>query len=235
MDYNTIEDEVYSFLDDYFSNELDVVDENLDLIENNKLITPKIDYTFIYEYLVDTLNRFEILDSGFSTPTIKKLKSDIKYLIDAHEKFEKKATNPKEIFKSKFSQNSLILKKYARHIFSYQNNLDKSPTTLNEIKRLKDNLSKLKKIYYEVFNDVYFENKNNLSANLKLSINTKIFYFDRLIWKYAKKSKIIVKHLEIRKMEGEFSSKVYLSFIMSMMRPYTDEYRYLQKCLKVYK
>jgi len=62
-----------------------------------------------------------------------------------------------------------------------------------------------------------------------------MFYFDRLIWKSASESESIVRHMKIRKMKGEFSSKGYLKFIMSMMRPYTDEYKYLEKCLKVYK
>ena len=235
MDNKTIEDEVYDFIDEYFDEELALVETNLDFIEDNQLLTPTIDYTALHHYLSDILLKFKMLDTTFVSSTISKLNDDIKNMNEAYNQFLKKTSNPKEIFKSNFIPTSLVLQDYAQAILDYQNSVDKSADDFVHIKHMKQNLIKLKEHYYPIFEDIFFDNKKNIQNDFRVCLNTKMFYFDRVIWDSASKSEIIVKHMKIRKMEGDFSAKTYLRFIMSMMRPYTEEYKYLEKCLKVYK
>jgi len=236
MNKETIEDEVYDFIDEYFDEELSLIDENLDFIENNKLFLPKLDYTQHYQYLSNTLKQFLILDPTFVTSVVEKLKDDIHVLLEVYENFEKKSKNIDDIFISKFSKHSPIINNYTKAMLMLKKEQSYSSNILSsDLQHVKTNYEKLKEIYAPMFTDYFHESSANIHTNLKICINTKLFYFDRLLWKYAKRSYNIVKHMQIRKMEGEFSSETYLKFIMSIMRPYTNEYKYLEKCLKVYR
>ena len=235
MDYKTIEEEIYDFVDIYFDEELTLLEINLDFIEDNRLETPFSDYTFLHNFLKDILGKFKILDPNFISSSIIKLEDDIVQLEDTYNKFLDKTKDLKEIFQSTFVPKSAVLKSYASAILKMQERAEKSSDDFVDLKHKKQNLKKLKEIYFPIFEDIMYENKKIIQNDYKTCINSKMFYLDRIIWKNAYESQSIVKHMKIRKMEGEFSSKEYLKFIMSMMRPYTDEYKYLQKCLKVYR
>lgn len=235
MDYKTIEDETYDFIDEYFDEELTLIEGELDFIDKNRLLTPCIDHTNMYNFLSDTMSKFKNIDSGFAPNTIEKLDSDIKDLLNAYKTFVKKISGTKFVFTSSFIKNSPTLRNYSKSILDLQTAQEKTEEEFVLLKHRKQNILKIKEIYYPIFNDIFLENVKIIRSDFKTCINTKMFYFDRLLWQAAKESKPITRHMKVRKMEGEFSSKEYLKFIMSLMRPYTDEYKYLEKCLKVYR
>lgn len=235
MNIETVEDEVYDFIDDFFDTELYLIDINLDFIENNNLLNIKVDYTHMSHFLSDILNKFDNLDPGFAPPTVKKLNYDIRNIEKTFDNFLNKTKSPKEIFKNNFLQSSKTLNYYAEMIVKFEKSKEKTSDDFLDIKHMKQNLVTLKNIYYPIFEDIFLQNVKEITKNFKYIINTKSFYLDKMIWKYASASHSIVKHMQIRKMEGNFDAKSYLIFVMSMMRPYTDEYKYLEKCLKVYK
>jgi hypothetical protein len=235
MNIETVEDEVYEFIDSFFDQELYLIDVNLDFIEDNKLLSTKIDYTHMHDFLSDILNKFENIDSSFAPSTVKKLNYDIRNIEKTFNNFLKKTKSPKEVFKNSFLQNSQVLNYYAETIVKFEKSKEKSSDDFLDIKHMKKNLVSLKNIYYPVFEDIFLQNVKEITKDFKYIINTKNFYLDRMVWKYASASHNIVKHMQIRKMEGDFNAKSYLTFVMSMMRPYTDEYKYLEKCLKVYR
>jgi hypothetical protein len=235
MNYETIEDEVYDFVDDFFNDELYLLDENFEFIDANHLYTPNTDYTNLYNFLCDLLAKFQVIDSDFKPTTVIKLNKDVKYLKDTYKKFLIKTKSTKDTFKNHFLANSNVINDFTAIILELNDKADKSEQKFVEIKHMKQNLIKLKDRYNEVFEDIFYENVKNINENFKILINTKIFYLDRFVWNNASKSKTIVNHMKIRKIDDEFNAQSYLKLVMSIMRPYSDEYKYLQQCLEVYK
>jgi len=235
MDNKTIEDEIYDFIDEYFSDELAIIDEELGFIENNRLLTPCIDYTYMYNFLSDILTKFKIIDPNFSSITIDKLNNDIKNMEKNYNLFLQKSSNLQSVFKSTFVKRSLTLQNYTKSILDLQTTQEKSEEQFHILKQKKQNLVKIREVYFPIFKDIFLENISVIRSDFKTCLNTKLYYFDKLLWGAAADSNVIVRHMKIRKMEGKFSAKEYLKFIMSLMRPYTDEYKYLEKCLKVYR
>jgi hypothetical protein len=234
MDYETIEDDIYDFVDDYFDEELQLIETNLDFIEDNRLLTPKVNYTNLYPFLSMLLSRFEVIDHDFATATIKKLSYDIRSIEKCYSTFLEKTQNLEDIFKQFFVPDSPVISDYTNAILDLKEEAEKSSEDFTQIKHMKQNLVQLKKIYFEEFEKIFYQSYKNINMNFKLIINAKVFYLDRLIWKKAAASEYIVRHLEVRKLSEDLNPESYLNLIMSMMRPYSDEYKYLEECLKVY-
>ncbi|WP_373073523.1 hypothetical protein [Sulfurimonas sp.] len=235
MNIETVENEIYDFIDEYFDEELFLVESQLDFIEDNHLITPKINYTHIYPFLSLLLSRFEVMDHDFASSIIKKTSYDVKHIEKTYGNFLEKTQHFENVFKNFFIPSSTVLSDYANEILDLQKGADKSSDDFKQIKHMKQNLIDLKKIYFEVFEKIFSQSYKNINNDFKMIINTKIFYLDRLIWRRATKSENIIKHLQVRKLDEALNAESYLNLIMSMMRPYTDEYKYLEQCLKVYK
>jgi hypothetical protein len=234
MNYETIEDEVYNFVDDFFDDELYLTEQNLDFIENNNLYTPNVDYSYLHHFLSDLITKFQVVDPDFAPPIVIKLNHDINYLKDIYQKYLDKTKDSRDIFKNNFIPSSSVINDYTTSILEVNKKEEKSAQEFKQLKHMKQNLIKLKEKYYPIFEDVFYENAKNIDDDFKIAINTKIFYFDKLLWLSAYESQSIVNHVRIRKLDGEFNAISYLKLIMSIMRPYSDEYKYLTQCLKVY-
>lgn len=235
MDYKDIEDEVYEFCSIYFEEIAIVAEDNLAFIEENRLHMPKENYSILNEFLQKTHRNFKILDPVYCSSTLDKLSRDLNQLNELYTRVEKNASNKEEIFNSKFIPASNILTNFTKAIYDFTEAAEKTSEQILYLKQMKEDYAKLKKVFYSLFEDIFYDDKKNYLLNLKDSINTKSYYFDKLLWIEADDSAIIVKHFSIRKLDGKLNTKDYILFTTSLMRPYTEEYRYLQKCLKVFK
>ncbi len=235
MDYKTIEDEVYQFCAIYFDDIAGVAEDNANFIEDNNLRIPKENYSILNPFLQKTLKNFKILDQTFCTSTLSKLSHDLEYLSELYSGVVKKSQDTLKIFESKFIPSSPTLTNFAKAILDFAELPDKTSEEILYLKKMKIDYPKLKEIFYTIFEEVFTDDKKHHLLSLKSGINTKAYYFDKLLWKEADASLIIVKHFQIRKLDGKLNTKDYILFTTALMRPYTDEYRYLQKCLKVFK
>ena len=116
----------------------------------------------------------------------------------------------------------------------------KKDPSLNEhdkktLQIIKEHYTKLKLIYFELFKDDFLAQSHEISISLKNILNSKAFYFDKLLWEEANKSLIITRVLRNIHKDNIMDSKLYIKHRLSIDLPYTDEYKYLQQCLKVYK
>jgi len=235
MNYETIEDEIYNFSAIFFEEIAFYTEINLDFIQNNQLHMPKRNYTSLIAFLSKTLNTFKNLDKQFLNSTLNKLQTDLKQLDILYTQTKEDSSDMLGLFNSKFINYSPTLSNYAKIIIDTNKINNKNSEEFTQLKRLKQNFLNLKKIYFKIFQEIFYEERKDLLQILKQSINTKSYYLDKILWLNAKKSFPIVKHLKTRKMNENLNSKEYITFICSTMRPYTDEYRYLQSCLKVYR
>lgn len=235
MDYEIIENEVDGFSALFFEDIADAAEENDHFIDDNSLPVPREDYTILNKFLQKTLANFKILDPTYCSSTLNKLGTDLKQLSEIYDKLLKKTKDTKSIFESQFIPHSPTLTSFAKAILDLAELPNKTPEDALYLKKLKTDYIKLKEIFYEIFEEVFINDKKRYLLALKSGMNTKSYYFDKLLWKEADASMTIVKHFSIRKLDGKLNTKDYILFTTAIMRPYTDEYRYLQTCLKVFK
>lgn len=113
-------------------------------------------------------------------------------------------------------------------------NLDKSKEHLKEVAVAVSELEEsMKAIFFEQF-EVYCE---DYKAALLEVLNTKLYYFDKLLWAQAEKSSGVRKFFDNAGIKGSYSTKTYLSYYLKNIdveKSKTSEWhQYLQSLLKV--
>lgn len=235
MDLTIIQEEVYKFNGDFFSEIAAVTEECLNFIEHNHLHEPKENYTIVGDFLHNTLKSFRILDSTFMSLTLKKIDSDIKYLQTLYDETIENSQNIKNIFESGFITSSPSFSRFAREVMKIQAIRNPTDEQRKEKKKLSAMLAELKNIYYTVFEEIFRDDKKYFLESLMISLNSKTYYFDKLLWREAASSMVITKHFQVLKIKNKLNTKDYLLYTTGLMRPYTKEYQYLQSCLRIYK
>lgn len=235
MNLTIIEEEVYKFNREFFSEISYTTEECLDFIEQNYLHTPKENYTIVGEFLSNTLRNFRILDSTFMSQTLKKINSDVKYLKTLYDATIEDSRNIKDIFESEFITSSASFSNFAKEIIKVQNIRNPTDEDRKEKKRVSALLLELKEVYYKTFQEIFKDDKKYFLESLMLCLNSKIYYLDKLLWSEASASMVITKHFQVLKIKNKLNTRDYLFYTTGLMRPYTKEYRYLQSCLRIYK
>jgi len=213
MNIENIEDEVTLFCSEFFEEEADVAEECIDFLEANDLYVPKENYTVMPEFLDSIIKKFRVLDSAFMSATLFKVNKDLQKLKNIYDNLKEKSLNPKKVFNEDF--------------------LEFSDTLYNA--QESENYKALKKIYYEVFTALFFDDRKYYIESILEVLNSKAYYCDKLLWKEARESNFIKKHFQVNKISDKLNSKNYLLHATSMMRPYTKEYDYYQSCIRIYK
>ncbi len=227
MDLTTIEDEIYKFSKDFFYDASIATDEGLSFIEDNQLYLPKENYTIVGTFLSNTVKNFRVLDSTFMNSTLKKLDNDIKHLQHLLDETIANTQNIQDVFEKEFIRSSKSLTNFSREILKA-----KKISTRRALTKM---LQELKTIYYQEFEEIFIDDKKYFILSLMKILNSKTYYFDKLIWKEASKSNVITKHFQLLKIKNRLNTKDYLLYTTGLMRPYTKEYQYLQSCLRIYK
>jgi len=216
---NSIDEEISDFVQELYIKIEEIAKKELYFIEINRLIIPKENYLFLFDFLDSLLNSFIKIDYEIETPLIKKLYQDIKLIQKLHHNYKDIHLDMYQIFNKRFLHYSNILRYLKRNLTD---------------QKTRDDYKKLKLLYYEKFlNQLEYKRKEN-SMMLLSVLNSKIFYFDRLIWKEANKSFKIEKYLDIIGIQYSVNSKEYLGFRLKD-EINSKNYLYLEKCLRVYK
>ncbi|WP_294962172.1 hypothetical protein [Sulfurimonas sp.] len=96
-------------------------------------------------------------------------------------------------------------------------------------------LKEFKEVYFSTFQEIFKDDLKYFLESLSLCLNSKTYYFDKLLWKEAESSLVIKKHLQALEINNKLNTRDYLLYTTDLMRPYTEEYEYLQSCLRIYK
>jgi len=235
MNLTIIEEEIYKFNKDFFYDISQIAEQCIDFTEQNHLHIPKENYTIVGNFLAATLKSFRVIDSTFMSPTLKKISKDVKTLQNLCDSVSNETQNLREIFESEFIKSSPSFSSFAREVLRVQSIRIPSDEDRKERKKLSIMMIELKAIYYKLFEEIFNEDKKYFLSLLKQALNSKTYYFDKLLWHEASKSNVITKHFQILKIKNALNTKDYLLYTTGLMRPYTKEYQYLQSCLRIYK
>ena len=233
MNVAMIEDEVYAFTQRFFSDISQKLEDALSIIEENSLAQPREDYTILKEYINSIFNHFSNLDYQIVDPLMIKVHRDVITLTNLYKEYTKKCSSLDDIFNKELASYSSILSSLNKDSINYSisKNLPKQEREENLLKL--SSLKKFKEIYFEIFEQIFAEEKKYFLSLILQILNSKIYYLDLMIWKKAPLSKSIMSSLGLT--QKQFNSKEYIKTRLSIILPYSQEHQYLTKCLKVFK
>ena len=237
MDLNSIDDEIDNFDNLFFEDIGAILEEEVEFIEANNLIQPKDNFIFLLEYLNTVTNHFKNLDHTIMEGTFKKLHTDVNFLYSIYLKKKKQSSDIEGVFQNKFFKESPSCTLLTAEILKYENMPDISIQDKEEYERLVKMYKELQSVYFENFKTIFTEDRKYFLSSLQRIINTKTYYMDKFLWIEAANSKIIMSKLSDVKiaLNSQIDSKSYIKYRLQVMMPYSEDYQYLQKCLKVYK
>ena len=236
MDIKSIEDEIYDYCDFYFKDINGIVEDEMELIEANNLFQPKDNFIILFDYLNKVVGYFKNLDNAIMDGTLRKIYMDVNYLYKIYEKKKESSEDVKKIFENRFLKKSDIFKMLDIEISKYDENSDITSEERIDYEKLTNVREELMAVYFESFEYIFTtERKYNLHTLLSI-INTKIYFLDKFFWKEVNHSKVIMRNLkEVENVDKGINSENYLKHRLKIMMPYSKDYLYLEKCLKVYK
>jgi len=171
-----MEEEIEKFLEKFYADELKVVEFNANFLEKNELeFVTDIDYIKINRFITAAYNTISSIDPKVIDSLLIKYFQDLVFLNKFYQEFKKKSSNIDNIYK-KFLSNygTVCTLAEACGIRGEDNNIDSLNNTVKGI---------FEKIFQEVYEDI--------NEDLRLVINTKTHYFDKLLWYEALKSKAV--------------------------------------------
>jgi len=235
MNIDTIIDEIAEINDAYFNEILEVIDDIFNFMDDNSLIEPKKNYLILFNFLNTTVNHFKNLDYEFASETLNKLHKNINILHKIYQTQISHQNTLNEIFQNNVFTKIPIFKEMKKEILDIENNGLMDNYDIETISIIKNQYQELKKIYFEYFKDDYMEQNNYIIGSLKTILNSKLYYLDQLLWIEVNKSTTIIRSLKAIKIKNNISSKSYIKYRLSVALPYTSDYEYLKKCLRIYK
>lgn len=235
MDIQDIEEEVYDFIDAYFKDYTDIIEHELDFIEIHNLITPKKNYLITFDFLNKMVVNFRNQDYTRVDGILKKLYLDINNLHKLYENIKMNDEEIKSIFQKKALKKSEIFKPYILEILRLKAISNISDDEKEFLLKLSDDFKNFRKIYYEVFYDIFEKSRREIYYDIVYILNSKLFYLDKILWKKTTTSLSIQRYLRTLSLDENTDSKSYLTKKIATLMPQTAEYDYFTKCLRIYK
>lgn len=235
MDTDTIKDDVCRFDDALFGETFDIIDDNFEFMDNLAFYESKRNHFLAFKFLNSMMQNFTNIDNKFSSETLRKLHRDINNLHKLYKYYKDSLKNVDEMFEKKFLPNIEVFKEIKEEMqyLKDKNHMDADDRDYMRI--LKRHEKELKKIYFSYFEDDYKEQLKDITGSLQNILNTKIYYFDSMLWSDAMKSDIIWRSMKRLKLDKSINSQKYIEYKIGVVLPYTDDYEYLQRCLRIYR
>jgi hypothetical protein len=233
----TLETIIDNFIDDFFSDEYEIVRFNINFLENNNFqYQTKIDFMKLNRFIASALNTIKSNDPHIIDGLIVKFYKDIVYLNDFYKEFLIKSKDAENVYKHKFL-------KTVGSIEGVFVELTKDERKAGEKPRPPKNgeLAEIEAFLKDTFSKHFDKASKYYSEELKRIINTKTYYFDKLLWSEAKRSIPIVEFFKKSKMsnstEDEMSTKVFIErYLKSIDIAHAKDlewHQYLQKVIKI--
>ncbi|WP_458700982.1 hypothetical protein ACKGJI_02510 [Sulfurospirillum sp. 1307] len=229
---------IHDFLDDFFSDEQEVLRFNINFLENNGFeYQIKIDYMQLNRFISSAYNTILANDSQVIDNLINKFYKDIINLNKFYKSFLEKTKDPFSIYKFNFLKTNQGLVGIAKKLLENDKNKDKKLANISL-----DNLNELGDFLKAQFESEFLKEFDEYDESLRIIINTKTYYFDSLLWKEARKSQSIQEFFKKSKrsdtkLEEELSTKLFINeYLKKVDMAQTKNqkwHEYLQEILKV--
>ena len=235
MDIQTIEDEVNLFNRDFFEDVAEVCEEGFDFIDSNKLLQPKENYTILFKFLDTLFNHFTSLDHLIINDTLVTLHKDIVNLNQLYTDLKEKSYDLKDICANQVLSQSKLITAIVNELQEYKKITHVTVSNKKTFKTNFSNYEKLRIVYYKLFKEIFVDERDYFLSSLLNILNTKIYYFDKILWLEAAQSETILKSLKDNDSDGKVGSKYFLSHKIQVILPYSKDYVYFKKCLRIFK
>lgn len=197
-----IQEKIGSFLEEFFKDEEEVLRFNINFIEDNGLeYNNKIDFMRLNRFISSAYRTIQGADSSVVGPLEQKFYKDLAFLTNFYKQFLLKKKEVSSVFKFQFLPfcggiNELVT-------LAQDESLD-NPDAIGEFEK-----------YLRLqFEHEFLHFHDRLNDDLRVIINTKTYYFDRLMWYEAKKSPAVIDFFKrINQKEGsnaELSTKTFI-------------------------
>lgn len=238
----TIEAIVDNFIDDFFSDEYEIVRFNINFLENNNFqYQTKIDFMKLNRFLASALNTIKSNDPHIIDGLLVKFYKDIVYLNDFYKNFLTKSKDSESTYKHKFLKSVGSVEGIFVDITKDERKVGEKPRAPKA-----GELEEIEKFMKDTFAKSFEKSTAYYSEELRRIINTKTYYFDKLLWSEAKKSQSIVEFFKKSKMsangskvsdDDSMSTKIfiekYLKTIDISHAKDMEWHQYLQKVIKI--
>lgn len=230
-------DLVALFLNDYFSDEYEILKFNINFLESNGFeYQEQIDYMKLNRFISASYNTIQANDFQVIDVLLSKFYKDIVYLNNFYKRFIEKSKDPIVIYKSSFLKTYGGLKTIAKKL------LDQEDSKLAKAEPSQEELAQLDEFLKGQFDLEFDKDFRYFKDNLRLIINTKTYYFDKLLWTEARKSQSIQEFFKKAKREEvnlkePLSTKIFiLQYMKTVDMSHTKNqswHEYLNKVLKI--
>jgi len=225
---------INDFLDEFFLDEHEILRFNINFLESNGFeFQTNIDYMRLNRFVGAAYNTILANDFRVIDILISKFYKDIVYLNSFYKKFIEKSKEPLLIYKNIFLKHHKGVSELAKIVYAKEKNSKK--LTIEDY----DNLDEYMK---EEFLYAFEKDFDSYKEYLKTIINTKTYYFDKLLWKEAAKSASIQDFFKKSKREEEqlteeLSTKIFIKqYLQTVDLSHTKNPRwheYLEKVIGI--
>lgn len=225
---------IQNFNDEYFSDEYEVLKFNINFLESNGFAyQSKVDYMKLNRFIAAAYSTIESNNNKVIDSLLSKFYKDIIFLNTFYKKFLEKSKDIHSVFKHFFLKPMGGME----GVYSYVNKEKKPASALNEEEWLA-----FQEYVKETFVQEFKKEWDEYDKLLRSIINTKTYYFDKLLWSEAKKSPIIIDFFKKSKREEdqlseELSTKIFIKqYMQSIDLSHTKDvkwHQYLQNIVTV--
>ena len=195
---------IQACLDDFFNDEYEVLRFNINFLESNGFVyQTKINYMLLNRFVSAAFNTIQANDIHVIDGLLAKFYKDVIFLNQFFKQFTEKSKDVTHIFKYAFVKaNGGLESLYAK--------LNPSTSSPKE-----EELEHFELYLKEEFLHCFTQERDEYGEALKRIINTKTYYFDKLLWFEARKSYAIKEFFKkARRTEGdvneELSTKIFI-------------------------
>lgn len=189
---------IQNFNDEYFTDEYEILKFNINFLESNGFAyQTKVDYMKLNRFIAAAYNTIESNDIQVIDSLIAKFYKDIIYLNSFYKNFLEKSKDISSVYKHFFLKPLGGLE----GLYAHLNKEKKHPIKPNE-----EEWSAFEDYVKETFASEFKKEWDEYDQYMRSIINTKTYYFDKLLWNEAKKSSAIVDFFKkSKRAEGELS------------------------------
>lgn len=203
---------IQHFLEDYFSDEYEVLKFNINFLESNGFAyQTKVDYMKLNRFIAAAYNTISANDNSVIDGLITKMYKDIIYLNSFYKNCLEKSKDPQTIFRYSFLKSCHGIEGLYHQL--HDTNDTKNAPVSDAV------LEEFESWVKEEFNIEFRKEFEEYTQQLRLVINTKTYYFDKLLWAEAHKSSSIVEFFKKSKradgeLKDELSTKIFIQQYM---------------------
>lgn len=222
---------IQNFMDDYFHDEYEVIQFNINFLESNGFAyQTKVDYMKLNRFIATAYSTIEFNDGKIIDELLSKFYKDIIFLNHFYKNFLEKTKDIHSVFKH------LFLKSVEGSLGLYMRLSEK-------VEKISDDeLKAFEEYVKEEFHNEFRKEFETYQEQLCKIINTKTYYFDKLLWNEARKSSAIQEFFKKSKrteneLNDELSTKIFIQqYLQTIDMSHTKNvnwHHYLQNILTI--